>query len=121
MPKFKIGNMWSVFDYTDLFLVTINSTLTTGRTLVMGAGIAGQAKRRFPGIERAFGKAIKQSCGSFGKYSLLISPRWPTTKLGAFQPKTDWQKPSSLSLIQNSAAMLKAWAENHPDQQIVLN
>ena len=91
MPIYKTGDMWSAFEEVDLFLITTNSTLTRNGALVMGAGIAKQAKQRFPGIEKAFGTAVQSNCGNFGEYNLLVSPRWPTAKLGAFQTKMDWK------------------------------
>jgi len=42
--RLEQGDMWSVYDRADLFLVTTNSTLTKSGKLVMSAGIARQAR-----------------------------------------------------------------------------
>lgn len=51
------GDMWSAYDGADLFLVTTNGVVTRDGKLVMGAGIARQARDRFPGLDEALGKA----------------------------------------------------------------
>lgn len=121
MPTFKIGNMWTIYEQTDLFLITTNSTLDKSNALIMGAGIAKQAKQRFPRIEEVMGHAVHATCGNLGEYGLLISPRWPTAKLGAFQSKTQWQLPARLSVIQKSTSMLLEWVAQHPDSKVALN
>ena len=121
MPTFQKGDMWSVYPEADLFLITTNSTLKPGNILVMGRGIAKQARERFPGLNKALGQQIAQTCGRGGQYGLLISPRWPGAKIGAFQTKTDVRQPASLFLIQRSTTALKQWAEEHPQAQIHLN
>lgn len=86
MPKFKTGDMWTAYTAVDLFLITTNSTLKQGdRALVMGRGIARQAKERFPGLDTALGRQIQALCGNQGAHGLLVSPRWPTAKLCALQ------------------------------------
>ena len=98
MPVFQKGDMWSVYSEADLFLITTNSTLQPGNILVMGRGIAKQAHERFPGLNKALGQQIAQTCGRNGQYGLLISPRWPQAKIGAFQTKTDARQPASLKV-----------------------
>ena len=121
MAQFKTGDMWSVYDEAGLFLVTTNSTITRHGRLVMGRGIAKQARDRFPGLAAVLGQQIQLQCGSLGTYGLLISPRWPTAKLGAFQVKYHFGETADLALIQQSAAALHRWATAHPDVAIHLN
>lgn len=66
MPTFVTGNMWDSYEVADLFLITTNSTLTRPNKLVMGRGIALQAKERFPGLDTALGRQIGTACGSYG-------------------------------------------------------
>ncbi len=99
------GDMWSVFGQADLFLVTTNGVITRSGKLVMGAGIAKSARDRFPGLDQALGVAAK-AAGS--PYGLLISPRWPEARLGAFQTKNNWTEGSSPALIEFSARKLLA-------------
>lgn len=129
MPYFHCGDMWAAFATTDLFLITTNSTIRKDGALIMGCGIARQARDRFPGLAASLGQHILNTCGgrstllrtSLGKYGLLVSPRWPEAKLGAFQVKYHYRLPASLELIQYSTAMLCAWCDAHPDAQVALN
>jgi hypothetical protein len=114
--------MWTTYKSADLFLITTNSTLKKDtHALVMGRGIARQAKERFPKLNLALGKQIQTICGSLGEYGLLISPRWPAAKLGAFQVKRHYSQPASLELIQRSTAALCTWCAEHPDADVYLN
>lgn len=113
--------MWAAYDDADLFLITTNSTLKKNGALVMGRGIVRQARDRFPGLDVTLGGEISRRCGDLGKYGLLVSPRWPVAKLGAFQVKTDYRRPASLSLIRQSAIALLAWCEEHPGAAVHLN
>jgi len=117
--------MWTAYDTADLFLITTNSTLRRDGTLVMGRGMARQARDRFPGLDAALGGQIRQVCGSGGQYGLLISPRWQPGaaphKLGCFQVKRHWQRPADLTLIGHSVTALTWWARLHSDCHIHLN
>lgn len=121
MPTYRKGDMWSVYEDADLFLITTNSAVSRDGTLIMGRGIALEAKQRFPGLSRALGQQILKTCGSLGSYGLLISSRWPEAKLGAFQVKTDPHQSASLGLIQKSTTALCAWCKEHPQASVHLN
>jgi hypothetical protein len=113
--------MWSVYQEADLFLISTNSTVTRKGALIMGRGIAKEARDRFPGLDKALGYQIYRRCGSLGVYGLLISPRWPAARLGAFQVKTEAMQAASLTLIQHSTTALCAWCQEHPQAGVHLN
>lgn len=121
--KLLTGNMWDAYDRSDLFCVTTNSTMDGSpgemQKLVMGAGIAKEANKRFPGLAGAFGAAIlaKQTA----TYGLLVSPSWPAGKLAAFQTKVLFNAPALLDLVIQSAEMLAAWCVAHPGKRVDLN
>ena len=121
MPQFKRGDMWTAFAAADLFLITTNSTIRNDGALIMGCGIARQARERFPGLAEALGQHILNTCGSLGEYGLLISSRWPYAKLGAFQVKRHYSQIASLELIQRSTSALCAWCLEHLDASVHLN
>lgn len=121
MPHFQRGDMWTAFATADLFLITTNSTIRKDGALVMGRGIARQARDRFSGLDEVLGKQILSLCGDQGQYGLLVSPRWPEAKLGAFQVKGHYSQPAGLELIRHSTGMLCAWCAAHPDEQVVVN
>jgi hypothetical protein len=129
MPQQQQGDMWSVYYEADLFLITTNATLKRNGALVMGRGIARQARDRFPGLDIALGRHIYRACGSpsvalrtgLGEYGLLVSPRWPAAKLGAFQVKYHYGQTADLTLIARSAEALVVWCEAHPQAAVHLN
>jgi hypothetical protein len=129
MPQQRQGDMWSVFHEADLFLITTNATLKQNGALVMGRGIARQARDRFPELDLALGRHIDRVCGDsvdarrsgLGEYGLLVSPRWPAAKLGAFQVKYHYSQPAELDLIARSAEALAVWCEAHPQARVHLN
>lgn len=129
MPQQQQGDMWSVYYEADLFLITTNATLKQNGALVMGRGIARQARDRFPGLDLALGRHICRVCGGpsvalragLGEYGLLVSPRWPAAKMGAFQVKTHYGQTADLHLIARSVEALTAWCEAHPQARVHLN
>lgn len=115
----KTGDMWSAWDKVDLFLITTNATVTKNQCLVMGRGIAGEARARFPGLDMMLGGEIRYVAG--WRYGLLVSSQWPEKKLGCFQVKVDWRDKADMELIGLSAAMLCRWCEKHPKATVALN
>lgn len=56
MPIYKTGDIWQVFDNADLFCITTNAILDKNGELVMGKGIAGEAKKAFPLVASCVGE-----------------------------------------------------------------
>lgn len=54
------GNMWDCFGKVDLFLVTTNPIVNAKGELVMGRGIALEAKKRFPELPKDFARMTKE-------------------------------------------------------------
>ena len=111
MPTFTTGNMWDAYPGTDLFVITTNSCIMNNGCLVMGAGIAREARDRFPGIECRLAKLIKSKCGHLGRYYLVIDPQ---THIAAFQVKQDWSDHADTSLILGSTNALTRWIAERP-------
>ena len=116
--ELKIGDMWTVFDDVDLFCITTNETLTKRGALVMGAGIARQARDRFSGIDLRFGQLVANLDQPYG---LLVLPDYPAGKLAAFQVKHHFRSDASLDLIARSTKMLIDWCSIHPEAKVALN
>jgi hypothetical protein len=118
MAIFVQGDMWSAWDEADLFVITTNATLKKDGALVMGRGIAVQARDRFPGLDLALGHAIGVSGREYG---LLVSPRWPRAKLGAFQVKHHYYERASLRLIRRATGCLAEFIAARQPEKVVLN
>jgi hypothetical protein len=119
--QLRRGNMWSAWNEADLFLITTNSIIKKNGALVMGAGIARQARDRFPGLDLALGGYIHlKRGGTRVLYGLIVSPKWPHARLGAFQTKIDWRDDSDPEVIKFSVECLLEWLEHFPDAKVHL-
>lgn len=95
------GNMWDVFFHTDIFMITTNPIIKNDGSVVMGRGIAKQAKERYPDLPFDFGKRLLEepphdrSCvGYIGHYE--ETPIW------YFMVKSNWMRPAELDIIRQS-------------------
>jgi hypothetical protein len=123
--KLEKGNMWSVYDESDLFCITCNSSLLNNGNLVVGRGIAKEAADRLPDLAFMIGYEVQRECGPYGIYGLII-PHYKfylrIEKIAAFQTKTYWRQPARLDIILRSVAALLKWIEDHPEaKRIDLN
>lgn len=94
--KEDIGNLW---EYpAEYRCITTNGVLNSRSELIMGAGVALEAKRRFPGLPAKLGKYVYV----FGNRPFIC----PTERIITFPTKQDWRNKSSLVLISLSAQHL---------------
>lgn len=110
MPTFVKGDMWSVFDKTDWFLITTNYTVKKNREAVMGAGIAKQARDRFPPIAMALGEKIERAEDlhlELPKVATIGFYGHSPTRVGYFMVKHHWAEAASLDLIESSVYALE--------------
>jgi hypothetical protein len=135
MPKQAYGDMWSAYEEADLFLITSHSTLTGRGALVMSSGAALDARRRFSefGIDRALGEAVQSRVRPapggdiyvgytiYGRYHVLVSQRWPKSKLGLLQVRDYFGRPANLGLIAESCRRLAAWCGDNPTARVHLD
>lgn len=114
------GNMWDVFHNTDIFMITTNPIIRQDGAVVMGRGIALEAKTRFPQLPYDFGNVltnlhpeIDQSfVGRIGKYD--------GTDVYYFMVKNHWREPATLDTIASSCFFLK-YGFDWQDKRIDLN
>lgn len=115
--------MWDAWSDADLFLVTTNAIIKANGELVMGRGMAREARERDKQIAIYFGRAladIKKDSRYF-EYGLFIPSLWPHRKEGMFQTKNDYRKEASIYLIATSTNMLVSWCKAYSDMQVHLN
>lgn len=112
----KIGNIWVYEGMPDTkIFVTTNNTIINNK-LVMGAGIALQAKNKFPKLQRKFTKHIKTNYKDKKFYGIL--PAYEVTNpknglvsyIGALQTKIDYKKKSTIKLIKKSLKQLDLYS-----------
>lgn len=112
--KLRKGDMWDVYERSDLFLITTNGRIAEPQgKLVMGRGVAKEARDMFPGLDRRLALKIK-SVGVFDeklqcwRYGFI-----PGANLGILQVKYHWNHVADLALIQFSVNKLAMWTDEH--------
>lgn len=87
------GNLWD-FHGLGPVCITTNGIIKKDNTLVMGAGIALQAKQRFPKVPGILAELVKVH----GNRAFYIV----TCRLFSFPTKHDWKDKSDINLIAQS-------------------
>lgn len=104
-----IGNLWS--HPADYRVVPTNGTLA-GERLVMGAGVARQARDRFPGVDRKLGDYVAR----WGNRVFILQQE----RLVTFPTKHDWRDASCPALIRRSAGQLVELADKYDLRSVAL-
>lgn len=103
----KQGNIWTRYCQPNEFLcVTTNSTLNNKLELVMGAGVALEAKKRMPWLPYFLGPTAGGQ-----EYNFRICPN----NIIALQTKFHWKDPSPLDLIERSVRALSLQMRHYPN------
>jgi hypothetical protein len=129
MPNYKVGQMFKVLDEPVLqyVFVTTNAVLKQDGSLVMGAGAAGHAAKRWPGLDKLFGHFVAVYGSKYGlilplatrgfEGSAMLSKKFfgrssiPDYWLvGALQTKMHYRSNSTLDLVGNSISKLRGFA-----------
>ena len=82
------GDLWGF--PADAYVVTTNGAIRADGAAVMGRGVALQAKSRFPGIEHALGKLIREYGNHVGVIPRLAG--WPPVAAISFPVKHHWRQ-----------------------------
>ena len=105
----------------DLIVVPTNSTLDKRGHLVMGAGVALGAKRRYPDLPRLAGQMIVPLCTvRYPQYNLIRIRVSHHTEIGLLQTKTDWKLPSNPTLVRKSLKALHFAIESNDIKSIAM-
>lgn len=91
----RIGNIWDYYP-SNIIAVTTNGILNSRSELVMGKGIALEAKYRNPNLPKTLGGMVKQ----FGNIPFLVD------RIISFPTKHHWKDKSDIELIKQSARIL---------------
>jgi len=95
--QYTQGNLWT-FHHFDPVCITTNGMIRKDGTLVMGAGIALQAKQRFPEVPRKLADAVK----IYGNRTMYLTQE----RMFSFPTKHDWRDKSDINLIAESCTQL---------------
>lgn len=113
MAIFEVGNMWDIWDETDYFVFTGNAIIKNNGALVMGRGIAREVRDRFPNIDLAIGRRMKEYADPYG---FLFGK-----KVCVFQVKHHWQDDADIGLIKHATDCMLNIANDLPDKRFDMN
>ena len=114
------GNIWAA-PLPVLIVITTNADVKANGELIMGAGIALEARNKIPTLPLECGKIVLDKGAMYG-FQIIRHPRTQgKAGLGIFQTKLGWTANSDVNLIENSAGMLREYAQYNADVPIRLN
>jgi len=121
--NFNIGNMWDVFEESDLFLITTNAYIKKSGEIVMGKGIASEAKQKFPIFPLRVAEDIQKSIyfQKHKKYGITRNLKDLPPQLRCFQVKYHYRDKASLDLIRFSTSMLSLIIQANKYENVHLN
>lgn len=106
--KVEVGNIW---DYpADVICIPTCGVLDSSGNLVMGAGVALQAKTIHYQLPQIFGDHVSKY-GNTPTYT-RVSTTQPKV-IVSFPTKYHWKDPSNINLIENSARCIQAHFSIH--------
>jgi hypothetical protein len=115
------GNMWDVFHDTDIFMITTNPIRRKDGAVVMGRGIAKEAKDRYPELPHDFGQALQELHPEVDQFCVGPINVYEGTPIWFFMVKDHWRNKASLQIIQQSVFYLKHGFVNLDQKRIDLN
>jgi len=95
--KICTGNLW---DYDGYHIVPTNWETKLGGEAIMGAGVARQAKRRYPKLAKLYGEIIRANEEPF-VWTVL------DYNVICFPTKYTWKKPADIGLIESGVHSLQ--------------
>lgn len=117
----EYGNMWSVFFDTDIFMITTNPIIRKDGAVVMGRGIAEEAKQRYPTIPYDFGNALKELHPEVDQWNVGCIEKYEETSIWWFMVKDHWRNKASLTIIGESVFQLRYGFDWSKPRRIDLN
>ena len=109
------GDLWTY--PSDALVIPTNTTLRKSGDAVMGAGVAKQAAVRYPELPQRLGMSLRYAAGAAPEHFVMSADG---RHIVAFPTKSDWRKPSSLSLIKLGLPVLVQMADYFGWQVVAL-
>jgi hypothetical protein len=109
----QFGDLWTLASASNsVACITTNGYMNARGECVMGRGVALQAKKRYPGLAKLVGQAIRDHGNHVRRFNLTIDGPHDIYVV-VFPTKHVWWRPSDLELIRQSAQELTAMANEH--------
>lgn len=116
MPTFHKGDMMSVFDQVDHFIVLCSSQVRSDGTATMLDHAAGQLAALHPVLPPIVGQWLTEQGVQVHNYSLRCN-----TKVGLFQHVIIHRHGTNLGCVSAATKALKELAEANPDKTYALD
>lgn len=111
-----VGDMMSVFDEVDYFIICVGSKLTAAdQKLVMNDGMAYRLAEKYPNMPAKLGALVKETYGDCGVFYFHCK-----SKLGLMQKHIVARHGADLNLLSHGGHMLAAMANSMPDKKFAL-
>src|SRR4051812_48531648 len=108
-----IVDIWT--EPADAICITTNGFIKKNGSLVMGAGVGGQAQARYPGLPHYWGDCV------FKWGQGIWAAEMPDGKfLLSFPVKHNWYEEADLTLIERSARQLQEYVDGNAGFEKVL-
>lgn len=123
------GDIWAFYDAGYYVCIPTNLGWTRDGRNVMGAGLAKQAKERFPALPLEVGREYRRLAASLDVNSeppvfcsktaerIILVPSKP---LNVEQPEFSWRSKSTIDFVRRSLLSLKKWLEEHPACKVAI-
>lgn len=108
------GNIWDIS--SDYKVITTNGIVKKDERLVMGKGIALEAKKRFPDIDKVLGGFVSK----FGNHVWFIGMYPHKYKIISFPTKHHWKDKSDIKLIEQSCLEMIAGLKDFMNIKVLL-
>ena len=95
------GNMWDAFG-KGIFMITTNPIIRNDGAVVMGRGIALEAKTKYPTLPYDFGKQLKAIPPYSGEGCIGHIKDYDNVPIWWFMVKDHWRDNASLKIIRQS-------------------
>lgn len=121
MCNYITGDFWKVWKAYDVALITTNGYIKKSGEGVMGAGIAKQAKDKYPVLPKRLGTRIRENGNIVQSIAKMVFKDGSRVILGAFPVKHSWDERADESLIEESCKQLMhVLNDKFPDNAKVL-
>lgn len=115
----QVGNMWDYAETLNIALcVTTNGVVGKDGRAVMGAGIALEAKTRYPGIDEELGQHLRTHGNHVVALQTAAQQGGPV--IIAFPTKNDWRNDADVTLITQSCRELRVLIDSMGLKNVVL-
>lgn len=107
MCNIKIGNIWWYEGSPNSITFITTNRIINKNKLVMGAGIALQAKKKYPDLPKRFASFINERYKDKKFYGIILPKEYYSTtgvitRIGAIQTKVNYAKKSKPALVEKS-------------------